>query len=88
MHKTQRVAEMANEVLARQAQAHAKQTGEAFDDALKSVLQTEAGRQLRQLRDGPQRGKTASEWQGGLRRKRRRERVQGALEQFRRMEAS
>ena len=44
MHEDQRVADMANEVLARQAQAHAKQTGEAFEDALESVLKTEAGR--------------------------------------------
>ena len=42
-HNNQQVGEMANEVLARQAQAHAKQTGEAFEDALESVLKTEAG---------------------------------------------
>ena len=34
---------MANEILARQAQAHAKHTGEPFEDALESVLKTEAG---------------------------------------------
>ena len=83
MHKNQRVAEMVNEVLARQAHANAKQTGVSFEDALQSVLKTEAGRQLRELRDGQQRGKTASEWQGDLRRGRRRERVQAAWEQFR-----
>jgi hypothetical protein len=38
MHAEQIVADMADEVLARQAQAHAKQTGEAFKDALESVL--------------------------------------------------
>ena len=43
-HNNQQVGEMANEVLARQAQAHANQTGEAFEDALESVLNTEAGR--------------------------------------------
>ena len=43
-HNNQQVGEMANEVLARQAQAHAKQSGEAFEDALESVLKTEAGR--------------------------------------------
>ena len=73
---------MAVEVLAPQASAHAKQTGESFEDALESVLETEAGRQLRELRDGPQRGKMASQWQGDLRRGRRRERVQAAREQY------
>jgi len=43
MHAEQIVADMADEVLARQAQAHANQTGEAFEDALESVLKTEAG---------------------------------------------
>ena len=87
MHENQRVADMAVEVLARQARARAKQTGEAFEDALESVLKTEAGRQLRELRDGPHRGKMASQWQGDLRRGRRRERVQAAWEQYRLMEA-
>jgi hypothetical protein len=87
MHKNQRVSDMAVEVLARQARAYAKQTGESFEDALESVLKTEAGRQLRELRDGPHRGETASQWQGDLRRGRRRERVQAAREQFMLMEA-
>jgi hypothetical protein len=82
MHKNQRVSDMAVEVLARQARARANQTGESFEDALESVLETEAGRQLRKLRDGPQRDKMASQWQGDLRRGRRRERVQAAREQF------
>ncbi len=73
---------MANEVLARQAQAHAKQTGEAFEDALESVLKTEAGRQLRELRDGPHGGTIASQWQGDLIRGRRRERIQAAWKLF------
>lgn len=78
---------MANEVLARQAQVHAKHTGEAFEDALESVLKTEAGGHLRELRDGPHGGKRASQWQEDLRRARRRERVQAAWEQFRLTEA-
>ena len=82
MHKNQRVAEMANEVLACQVQAYAEQTGEAFEDALQSVLSTEAGRQLRKLRDGPHGAKRASQWQQDLLRGRRRERVQGAWELF------
>ena len=86
-HNNQQVGEMANEVLARQAQAHANQTGEAFEDALESVLKTEAGRQLRELRDGPQGRTTASKWQGDLIRGRRRERVQAAWKLFKLMEA-
>jgi hypothetical protein len=87
MHKNQRVSDMAVAVLARQARAHAKQTGEAFEDALESVLETKAGQQLGELRDGPQRGKIASQWQGDLARGRRRERVQAAWEQFILMQA-
>ncbi len=86
MHKNQRVSDMAAEVLARQAKAYAKQTGEAFEDALESVLKTEAGRQLRELRDGPHGGTRAFQWQGEITRERRRERVQAAWEQFMLME--
>ena len=87
MHAEQIVADMADEVLARQAQAHAKQTGEAFEDALESVLKTEAGRQLRGLRDGPHGCTIASQWQGDLIRRRRRERVQAAWKLYELMEA-
>ena len=90
MHKNQRVSEMAVEVLARQARAQAIQTGEpfedAFEDALESVLTTEAGGQLKELRDGPHSGTRAFQWQGDLIRKRRRERVQAAWKQFMVME--
>jgi hypothetical protein len=87
MHENQRVAEMCKQVLARQARALAKQTGEAPEDALQSVLNTEAGRQLRGLREGPHGSTIASQWQGDLTRRRRRKRVQAAYEQFRLMEA-
>jgi hypothetical protein len=87
MHENQRVSDIAVEVLLRQARAYAKQTGGSFEDALESVLETEAGRQLRELRDGPHGGKTSSQWQGDLRRGRRRERIQAAWEQSRLMEA-
>jgi len=86
MHKNQLVAEMAQDVLAGQAQTLAKRTGEALQDALQSVLKTEAGRQLRELRDGPHGGKRASQWQEDLIRARRRVRVQAAWEQLRLME--
>jgi hypothetical protein len=53
MHENQRVADMVNEVLVRQAKARVEGTGEPFEVALEAVLGTEAGRQLRKLRDGP-----------------------------------
>jgi hypothetical protein len=74
MHKNQRVADMAVDVLARQAGTLAKQTGEPFEEALKTVLETEAGRQLGELRDGPHRDKRAQDWQEDLVRERTRER--------------
>ena len=70
MQKDQRVADMAIEVLERQAEACAQRTGEAFNEALKAVLETEAGRQLEELRDGPHRDETAKRWQDDLARKR------------------
>jgi hypothetical protein len=82
MHKNQRVSDMAVEVLERQARAQARQTGEPFEDALERVLKTEAGRQLKELRDGPHSGTRAFQWQGDLTWKRRRERIQAAWEQF------
>jgi hypothetical protein len=81
MQKNQRVADIAIEVLARQAEAHAKQTGEALEDALKAVLKTEAGKQLRDLRDGPHREKWAQAWQEELVRERVRERKQKRVEE-------
>ena len=49
-----RVDEMADEVLARQARGRASRTGEPCEEALETVLDTEAGRQLeeRQRRRG------------------------------------
>ncbi len=52
-HTEHTVSDMANEVLVRQAKARAKQTGETFEEALEAVLETEAGSQLRDLREGP-----------------------------------
>ncbi len=46
MQDKQRVADMAVEVVDRQAEARAEWTGEPLDEALKAVLQTEAGQQL------------------------------------------
>ena len=75
MHKEQRVVEMATAALRRQAQVAAKRTGEPFEEALKAVLETEAGRQLKTLRDGPHRDESAERWQEDMAHKRARERA-------------
>jgi hypothetical protein len=84
MQKDQRVADMAIDVLARQAGARAGQTGEAFEEALEAVLETEAGRQLKELRDGPHRDEGAKRWQEDLARKRGQERSRARQEGRRR----
>ena len=66
MHAKQIVADMADEVLARQVAARARCSGESFEDALGAVLRTEAGRQLQELRDGVHGSKRAEEWQENL----------------------
>jgi hypothetical protein len=81
MHKNQRVAEMAIDVLARQAGERAERTGEPFEEVLQSVLKTEAGRQLGELRDGPHRDERAQEWQEDLVRDRARERKRERAEE-------
>ena len=69
MQQNQSVSEMAAEVLARQASARAKRSGESLVEALIAVLQTEAGRHLVQLRDGEHRGERTGQWQPNLPRK-------------------
>ena len=66
MDKEQTVSEMANEVLARQAEARAERTGEPPEEALEAVLKTEAGSQLQDLRDSTHRAERAHEWQEGI----------------------
>jgi len=75
MHTKQKVAEMADEALARQAAARARWSGEPFEDALCAVLRTEAGRQLQELRDGVHGSERAEEWQENLVRSRAEERA-------------
>jgi hypothetical protein len=87
MQKNQSVSEMATEVLARQAGARAKHTGESLEAALRAVLQTEAGRRIGQLRDGPHRNERADEWQPNLPQERDEERRQAQLEERRRLQA-
>jgi hypothetical protein len=71
----QTVAEMANEVLTRQAEAEADRSGRPLKEAFEDVLKTEAGRQLVELADGPHRHEKAAEWQAGLVRERAAERA-------------
>ncbi len=85
MQQNQSVSEMATEVLARQAGARAKRTGESLEVALKAVLQTEAGRRLGQLRDGDHRDERAEQWQPSLPRERAEERRQVELQERRRL---
>ena len=74
MKKKQSVADMADEVLARQARACAERTGEPFEEALEAVLETEAGRQLEELRDGPHGDERATQLQKSMSRERADER--------------
>jgi hypothetical protein len=81
MQKNQRVTDMTVDVLARQAGARAKRTGEAFEVALTAVLETDAGRQLAELRDGPNGDERAEDWQEDLAHKRAQERKREQAEE-------
>ena len=83
MQENQRVAHMAVEVLARQAEARAKRTGETLEEAQKAVLETEAGQQLTGLRDGTHRDEEAERWQDELAPKRAAKRNQSRQEDSR-----
>jgi hypothetical protein len=62
----QTVSEMAEEVLRAQAKALADETGQTVESALEIVADTEAGRLLRELRDGPHSHEKARDWQADL----------------------
>ena len=81
MQENQRVADMAVEVLARQAEARAERTGEPIDEALVAVLETRAGQQLAELRDGPRRDEEAKGWHDELAPKRAKKRRQARQEE-------
>jgi hypothetical protein len=83
MEKKQRVGAMADEILARQAKARAERTGESFEEALKAVRKTEAGRQLEELSQGPHRDKRAEEWQEDMSRERAEERAASTIREER-----
>ena len=83
MHEKQRVADMAAEVLARQAGNRSERTGESFEGALEAVLETAAGRQLGELRDGSHRDESAQRWQEDLAPMRAKERRRARQEEER-----
>ena len=66
MRPKQTVAEMAEEVLSRQAQVHAQRTAQPLAEALEAVLETPAGRQLGQLGSGLHQHEEARYWQSNL----------------------
>ena len=84
MHNDQQVGEMAAEVLARQARTRTERTGESVEGTLEAVLETEAGRQLERLRDGPYREQSTERWQEDMPRERFRERARERSEQKKR----
>jgi hypothetical protein len=81
MNEEQRVAEMVTAVFARLAEDRAERTGEPLEEALEAVLQTEAGRQLGELRDGAHRDEGAKQWQEDLSQKRAKERKRARREE-------
>ena len=76
MRDDQSIAEMANEVLMRQAKARADRSGEPIEVAMEAVLKTEAGQKLRDLRDGPHGEESVEQAQVGVARERAQERVE------------
>jgi len=83
MDYDQNVSDMANEVLERQAKVRAERTGEPLEEARAAVLKTEAGQQLRHLREGPYRDERAGEWQEGMAQERAEERSRRAQQEER-----
>jgi hypothetical protein len=66
MRPEQTMAEMAEEILSRQARAMARQTGGPFVEAMEAVLETPAGKQLEELRCSPHQDEEARYWQANL----------------------
>ncbi len=76
MSEDRSIEEIANEVLMRQAKARADRSGEPIEEALAAVLNTEAGTQLRELRDVPHDEESVEQWQVGMARERAQERAE------------
>jgi hypothetical protein len=79
VHQDQSVYEMVEEVLERQAKVVLERSGCSPQEALDAVIQTDAGRQLGGLRDGPRAQEEARDWQEGLLWERAFERLEGMV---------
>jgi hypothetical protein len=79
VQKVQSVSEMVEEVLERQAKVVLERSGCSPQEALEAVIQTDAGRQLGGLRDGPRAQEEARDWQEGLLWERAFERLEGMV---------
>jgi hypothetical protein len=79
MRPDQTVYEMVEEVLQRQAKALLERNGYSLREAMEAVLQTDAGRELRELRDGAHAQEKAREWQENLLWYRTLERLEGMV---------
>jgi hypothetical protein len=66
MQSKQTVAEMADEVLSRQARTRVQRTGQSHASARAAVIQTPAGCQLEELRVGLHQQEEARYWQANL----------------------
>lgn len=86
MHENQRVAEMVDEVLSRQAGVRAERAGESHEQALTAVRNSRAGQHLKELRNGPHRDERADRWQIDCAQKRARERSQARQEERKQLE--
>ena len=66
MQQDQTVSQMAQEALMRQVRALAHSSGHSLEDARQAVVDTEAGRQLRDLAQGEHRHEKAKQWQASV----------------------
>ena len=66
MQQDQTVSQMAQETLMRQAKALAQRSGHSLEDARQAVVDTQAGRQLRDLAQGEHRHEKAKQWQASV----------------------
>jgi hypothetical protein len=66
VQQDQTVSKMAQEALMRQVRALAHSSGHSLEDARQAVVDTEAGRQLRDLANGEHRHEKAKQWQASV----------------------
>ena len=66
MQQDETVSEMAQEALMRQVRALAQRSGYTLEDARQAGVDTQAGRQLRDLAQGEHRHQKAKQWQASV----------------------